>query len=129
MRTAALVSFCLALASPNAAAFNLSCKLRPQSCFVIQGDLMPFDEAEALGEDCSIFTRGNVGARAVTMSWPEVLKATASNVNHPLMMAHLAYSRLYDSPLKYSRRVPIKQAYAPIRVACGQVFSDLGMTP
>lgn len=102
----------------------LYCKVKPTECTFIQGNLIPFDKAETIIEDCRALTRNNIGATAMTMSMDKVMKAANNDINHPLLRAQLAYMGLHDSPLKFDRTIAIEQRYPHVRLACGQAFAD-----
>lgn len=114
----------MAIAVAPVQASWLYCKVKPAECTYIQGELMPFDTAEMILENCRNLTRDNIGASAMRMSMDKVMKITNSNINHPLLRAQLAYMHLYDSPLKFDRTIAIEQRYPHVRLACGQAFAD-----
>jgi len=111
---------------PVAEASWLYCKAKPADCIPIQGRLIPFDAAEEIIERCRDFTRNNIGATALRMSFVEVMDRTGGAFGHPLLRAWIAYSSLHDSPLRFDRSLPIEQRYYPLRKACGEAFRDMG---
>ena len=119
------VGLALCTASIGAHASWMYCKLNAADCIPIQGALVPFDDAEAMLEDCRSLTRGDIGATAMRMSIAKILDVSKNNPTHPLLRAQLAYSTLHDSPLRFDRTIAIEHRYPHVRLACGQVFSDM----
>lgn len=124
LKTLAITTCLAALALPAQASW-LYCKFKPKDCTTIQGTLVPFDEAEGIIEDCRLFTHRSSGARALSMSFEDIMKIADGNRRHPLLLAQLAYGRLHDSALKFDRSIPIKQRYPHVKRACGQAFGDM----
>lgn len=124
MRKISTVVACLLAFAAPAQASWLYCKLNPADCAYIQGELIPFDKAEILIEDCRSLTWGGIGARAMSMSTDQVMKITNGDISHPLLRAQLAYMALHDSPLKFDRSIAIERRYPHVRTACAQAFAD-----
>lgn len=108
-------------------AFSPSCALGLKTCVKIQGSAIPLEDAERILDECSDFTRGNIGARALRMSFAEIERVSGGNLSHPLIRASFAYDYLHDSSLRFDRSSPIEQRYLPLRRACGEAYRDMGI--
>lgn len=123
MKTANAVVMSLAIAfSPASKAFSPSCTFGLKDCATILGVSMPVDDALRIVDECRDFTRANIGARVLRMSFVEIEKVAGRNWNHPLIRALGAYEYLHDSSLKFDRSLPIERRYASVRYACGHAF-------
>lgn len=125
MKNAVLMGGLLLASACSSHAFSFKC-LGSSSCVVTQGTRMTFDDSLSLLDLCEDFTRGNAGARVMTLSMSEILKIGGGNLNHPITAASYAYDELVDSPLAFDRREPHTYTkYQSIRRACGNLHQDV----
>lgn len=100
-------------------------KCSDYGCLIINGKKLSFDEAEQLVYHCDTFTNRGMGRIALQSSYSEIAKRTGNDVNSPLMMAYLAYSDLYDSPLSFKRAKSAKDVnYSEIVRSCNQLKNN-----
>lgn len=117
-----LLPIILFIQTAQAGFFN---KCSDYGCLVVNGKKLSFDEAEQLAYQCETFTYRNLGRIALQSNYKEIAQRTGNDVNHPLMMAYLAYSDLYKSPLLFTRAKSSKDInYNEIVRSCNQFHSD-----
>ena len=103
---------------------KLSCSIGLKQCVIANGRLLPVEDAQKILDDCEDFTQVNIGLRALSMSTAEILEhnekvqVTARGPS-PLLLAHFAFERLYDSDLPFERKFDtVEQRFQAVANAC-----------
>lgn len=99
-------------------------KCSEYGCLVVNEVKLSFEEAESLIHECDKFMHRGLGRTVLQSSYVEIAERTGNNPSDPLMMAHLAYSSLYESPLSFTRTHAKDVNYLEIASSCNQLKRD-----
>ncbi len=94
-------------------------------CLVVNGEKLPFSDAETLLLQCDNFRTSPLSFDAINLSFNEISNRTNNNPNAPLMSAHMDYVFISESPLVFDRKNENNfLKHKQIRQACLQLRHD-----
>lgn len=94
-------------------------------CLIINGEKMPFFDAETLVSNCNHFINSPSSRLAVGLSYEEIAERTNNDPNTPLMSTYMSYISISESPLVFNRSEEnFSLKHNEIRQACVQLRQD-----
>jgi hypothetical protein len=103
---------------------SLKCLAGVVECIETQGTRIPSSEVVDLLDLCDVFTRNDIGATVLRLSYEEFNRRVGDRIT-PLSRAWFAYDRLYSSPLKFQRKAKAEENnYLEIKRSCRQLNAD-----
>ncbi|MBB4836617.1 hypothetical protein [Acinetobacter schindleri] len=72
-------------------------------CLVVDGEKIPFFDAETLVSNCNHFINSSSSRLAVGLSYEEISERTNNDPNTPLMSTYMSYISISESPLVFNR--------------------------
>lgn len=94
-------------------------------CLIVNGEKMPFFDAETLVSNCNHFINSPSSRLAVSLSYEEIAERTNNDHNTPLMSAYMSYISISESPLVFNRNEENSHLkHNEIRQACLQLRHD-----
>ena len=96
-----------------------------EGCLIVNGEKLPFRDAETLLVQCDDFRASPLSFDAVNLSFNEISKRTDNDPTAPLMSIHMDYVFISESPLVFDRKIKNNfLKYKKIRQACLQLRHD-----
>lgn len=96
-----------------------------EGCLLVNGEKIPFGDAEILVSQCDRFRNSSSRYDAVGLGFNEISKKTNNNPNSPLMNTHMDYVFISESPLVFNRETKnVFKKTDEIVQACIQLKQD-----
>lgn len=74
-----------------------------EGCLIVNGEKLPFGDAETLFSKCNHFINSSSSRLAVGLSYGEIAERTNNDPHAPLMSTHMDYISISESPLVFNR--------------------------